>query len=708
MEPPATVSVSGHGNLAYLGAGLQINHFTPGTPESLATLSSPTIPPEPRDPKNFLGRSEDLRAAHSRLLDGAGGLWVEGATGVGKSELARHLARELRHEGVTVWWVRAADQQTILGALVSIAYQAGAREEDFRYMHPADVFLRTVERWADPWCIVLDDWAVTDPGGDLDAAASRWIRRPPEHGRFLVTSVRRPGAEFGWFTRTELGHLSADAAARILVAYAPDAGTLDEAVSLARALHFNAAALVGAGRYLQRARRQPLLDPSIQRTFLDYEAALQSIADEESAGDLFPYFNVVARTVDLLESQGLGGVGALTGLISVFPDRPLPVAVLESAVEYPLLSGLTTRRLSRGLDELAALRILDVDRNAAGDTLEMHGLFRSAQRLVGRVQGGVMENLDTAVSLLSDWTAAHPAHVPSEWKVWQIASPVLQQIGNGLGDARADPVRQQRLDELARRAAEFHYLAGQYEIAEASLRPLVGRMTEAETDPSLAVSTKVLLARVRREQGDFDEARELLSDSNRLAAERLGINDTPNREARLSLARTLREEGRVSEALELLTELVEIDAPFPKPGGTRDQNLTDWATLLNIGRCYRELGTAEQAVPITQRLCDSWDSWCSNSSLHYIDTQYEHAENLAAAGAFNLASELHNANITLARKLLGSDHLNVLIMKARILQANYAGLGPLQLDRKRKSLHAAISERFGTAHPLAVAVADGG
>jgi tetratricopeptide (TPR) repeat protein len=710
VDAAQSLRVSDHGNLAYLGAGLQINHFSYGTPESIANLAPPTAPPEPSDPHLFPGRQEDVEAVLRILRDrNSLGVWLEGETGVGKSELARYVASALTKQGSRVWWIRATDGQALLASLVSIAYQAGAKEVDFRYMHPADVFWRALGGLEDNWVIILDDWvnAVNDRSGDSDGGIA-WIRRPGLRGRFMVTSVFAPVAEFSWLHRKLLEPMSIDAASTLLVGLAPGAGTTDEAKTLAQTLHCNAVALVGAGRYLREIARSPSLDQGLPRTFSEYERAFRLTSEEDVANELFPYIKVLERSLDLLEGQGSTTAKPLASLISTLPGEPIPISLLSLSNGHAALSGVSGRQLSKGLTDLEGLKVLELRRSDDDlETMWMHGLVRDARRLMQRLKGEHMHNLDGVIAMLEQWADAHPSHAPLEWKAWQIVSPHFRGIGSGIDGAEADAERRRRILELHRRAAEFHYLAGQYEVAETVVHSLLERIAaQTVRDARLWVLANVLLARIRREQGYAPEARRLLDEIDGFARSHLKLAHTATREVGLSLARTVREEGDPEDALRRLAALIDFEVEFPKADVSVESNIVEWALLLNAGRCYRDLSRPDRAVAITQRLYENWDSWCTRDSLHFIDMQFEHAENLAAVGERDEAARMHSSNIEIARRLLGDDHLNVLILEATLLSSNYLALSTHGLKGEKSRLYSTIVDRFGDQHPLAVAVLD--
>lgn len=693
-------------SLAYLGFGLQINHFSPGASDSMVALAPDTAPPVPGDRSTNFGRDIDLANLLAELRSQKSrGLWLEGGSGVGKSELAKQLASDLQAEGVRAWWLHAGDEHSVTAALSSIAHQAGATDSDFRRMSPADVLWNALEHLDFEWIIIIDDWLVFDDPRWLQPDRVRWIRSPGNLGRIVVTSqLETPKVFASWMTTMHLSPIADNAGADLLLSLAPDAGTSVEALSLARSLRQNATALVGAGTFLREMGELPKLgDDHIPRTFAAYELALD--ATDGKHDEAFAYTTVLERSLDALVANGFSVVKPLASIIAQLSTEPVPVSILQHATCHPALADATSTTLARGLSRLAAFKIVDRRSMVNTDSVDMHAIHRMARRRAQRKEGSLTVDLSATIEMLEHWTRAHPAHSPSEWHVWQATSPHLRAVGEGVEGVHINSDLATRILNLRRQAAEFHYLAGQYEIAEMIVRDVLGRIAnDSAVSAETIVATKTLMARVRREQGDAGGARVLLEEARTTAAQILERNHPRVLDIELSFARTIREQGDIHGALDRLSELTDVDSPFPLDNGKFDSQFIDWAVRLNVARCHRDLGEAARAVELTERLYASWDQWCVRDSLHYIDMRYEFAENLRQAGRVGEATALHIENLDDARRMLGETHLNVLILQAGILDANCLGLTAAKLRAEREGLYGMIVARFGDDHPLGASV----
>lgn len=698
MEQSPSFDVSDHGTLAHLGAGLQFNHFSYGVSESLATLALPTAPPDPLHPSSLFGRRKDIEKILG-TLDSAdtAGIWLDGPAGVGTSEVARQVARRLEHGGRTVWWLRASEDQTLLASLVSIAHQAGAKERDFRYMHPADVLWRSLNSLTQPWAIVLDDWQ----GGGL---AHDWIRQPGAKGLIVVAGIGVPPPQLEWIYRAHLKPIGPLYAARLLRKLAPRGGTMKEARSLAEALSCNAMALVGAGRYLQRLSDVPNIGDDTPRTFASLETAYH-VSASAHFGEAFPFLKVLDKSLSLLDAQGSVAARPIINLIAALPCEPLPASIFRVAGGLPKLTEVTQTDIAQGLRDLEALQLVGFVNSEREPLIEMNRLVHGAQRFSQRSSAQATEELDLALKLLEKWTDKNPSHMPAAWHSWQAISPHLQTVGDS-GDVLLTVDQRKIVLDFRWRAAEFHYLAGQYEIAERICRSLLDTLdAQSESEADLWTSTSLLYARTLREQGDAPAAEACLMSLQALVQLNVMASSLSLRELDLSLARTRRELGKPREALKILESLVDFQATLPAPDASSRVTLNDWAILLNASRCFRELGDFDRAIAISDRLLLGWDAWCTRESLHFVDMQFEHAENLSASGEQTAATELRRSNLKVARKLLGKEHLNVLILEANQLAAS--GGRPAETNRRRRQLYARIAERFGEQHPLAVEVRAG-
>jgi hypothetical protein len=184
------------------------------TPEVMAVLRMGRPPSAPHYP---------FRESATCLIDGA--------AGVGKTELAAHCAEELAPDFTVVRWIRAHDREAVLEDLAAFADDLGIG----RYVEQGPFPARRLLALRDylvrhpGWLLVYDDvTAKTFEDGPGDPMGWRTLALPPEgYGSLLVTLREGTGsveAEHRTVTLTDLSH---DAAVEYLEkALARDRGKL--------------------------------------------------------------------------------------------------------------------------------------------------------------------------------------------------------------------------------------------------------------------------------------------------------------------------------------------------------------------------------------------------------------------------------------------------------------------------------------------------
>jgi transcriptional regulator with XRE-family HTH domain len=312
---------------------------------------------------DWLQRGLETRADRIQILCGLGGC--------GKTTIALGLARYAREHGYTVYWVSALVEDRLTTGMREIARELGAEDDEindawmgltsamdlvWRYLDAADV----------PWLLVIDnadvpDRLASDNGSPGDGTG--WAR-PSARGMTVITS--RVSSEDTWghgAERHTVNVLGIDDGADVLIDLAGQAGTVEEARTLAARLDGLPLALRLAGSYLARASRgagilrHQYRGYSGLRTFTAYTEALADMStvllDEgarHSVNDMQTesmHRQLVSRTwelsLDLLESQGLSESRMIMRLLSCFAATPFPVDCCRPRQYLIELTGLSRR-----------------------------------------------------------------------------------------------------------------------------------------------------------------------------------------------------------------------------------------------------------------------------------------------------------------------------------------------------------------------------
>ncbi|MGP4014309.1 tetratricopeptide repeat protein [Saccharopolyspora sp. 5N708] len=404
-----------------------------------------------------LGRDELLATVSASVRDRQRSVIVlHGAGGNGKTTLALQVAQDLGDE-VSVWWVDASSEVTLIGGLREVALQAGA---DPQQLHQAwtghssapDLLWRCLDQLQSRWLLVLDN---ADDPRLLAAAGYRvsdgngWLRKPrSDQGAVLVTS--RDANPATWAAHAVLhavAPLNVSDGARLLLNRAPKAGSAAGAEQLAQRLGGSPLALHVAGTYLATVTSAPPL-PGFDRVsdFAGYRAALDErlleLTEIPGLGGERRERELLHRTwelsLDLLVGRGQPMARTLLRLLSSLAATPVPHALLDSQLlsQSALFDSLTPRQLAelvgalRDMDLLDAAEVLDGDRGRAGGhtAIGLHPVIRDASRQ----QSDFAEHRDAytelGLKLLLKLTRHLDDESPDSWKLWRLLLPHCFQV----------------------------------------------------------------------------------------------------------------------------------------------------------------------------------------------------------------------------------------------------------------------------------------
>lgn len=166
------------------------------------------------------------------------------AGGYGKTTVALAVADEARGRGIDVWWVSAADAESLSAGMRALAVRLGATPERLRLAWSGrdgdapDLVWDLLTGHNRPWLLVVDnadDVRLLAAAGGRVADGTGWIRRPPPPGWLVVTSRNQSRSTWGDVVqRQPLDDLSAEDAAQVLHDRAGvPAGSDDQAAALA-------------------------------------------------------------------------------------------------------------------------------------------------------------------------------------------------------------------------------------------------------------------------------------------------------------------------------------------------------------------------------------------------------------------------------------------------------------------------------------------
>lgn len=505
-------------------------------------------------PPRILRDRTALRAALIADLARGGGIHViHGMGGSGKTSLAQWVFHEAVRQDMVGLWVTASDRMMLRAAMLAVAADRGADRGELIAAYngqraAADLVWHYLER-SERWLLVIDN--ADDP---MVLGEGGWLRSSAR-GTVLVTTRRANAALWLGATLHRLDVLPIEDAAQVLCDLAPDAGSLREAMAVARRLGCLPLALNLAGSYLSRQ----LLE---SWTMSDYHEHLQEdptgLIDQGADSPLADSRRLVSRTwqitLDALDIQGIPEATGLLRLLSCFSPEPLPLTVLAgNAVAATALADLDPplhdSRLETALRALLDHSLATLQQPVSGPDgkaarcVQVHGL------LLDSVHAGIpTEHRAIYVKAAADllMTALPPAVAPgaASTQLRFIAPHITALLHRAEADTAA-PVLQ-----VAVRAAQFIREAGDYTAA------LALAAQAASTSEEFQGPTHPDTLKARHEQGDLlrrlgklAEAEELLRQVHRQRARSLGADHPDTLQTAAVLSQPLYLLGRYDESL---------------------------------------------------------------------------------------------------------------------------------------------------------------
>jgi len=720
-------------------SGNQYNLFVGAAQaQSIASSAPPIVVPQKRVASGQLrGRSSLVDSVTSLLAyNGPNNsprrdrvVALYGLGGVGKTAVSLEVAHSFIEQGITTWWVSAEDTGSMRAAFHSVAFAAGAHDEDFNHAHPADVLWRHLNASTQPWLLVIDNAdepaTLGPPGGRL-ADGTGWLRVPSRESRGSVLLSTRDSRIDQWSPWTKLVHiepLGADFGAAVLMDLAFGAGSVEEAEKLATMLGGLPLALELAGRYIASAMTSLIPVEGSLRSFAAYKNSIErsmveiSMAEGSSDSKGDPRRTLSSTwemSVDLLERQGFSLARPLLRLLACFAPTALPYRVIlqpENLATSTLFPNPAPQRISDVLRALAGLglvslesaprapRTSDVDELWIG-TLTMHPLVRSTTQANLRKSSDSNAYLDLLTTVLSRSVSYLDTDNATDWGRWAILAPHCFAPIDLLYTS-SDVTKIRRALYPARQAAWYRYMAGLYKQAESDLQGLlsVAESSLGDSDEDV-LSVRNNLARCTREAGQGLVAEAMLRTILATAQRSLGSGHELTINTHINLARTMRENGNVALAeSEFRTILSKAREAL---GENHRDMLVAWLNLAVTLRRQRRFGQAEVEY---RAVLAAWRRNFPEEDLTTLDIRFELAETMRENGSPGAAVSEYKNLLSVLERVYGLDHPNAITVREGMAAALRAAG---DVEGARAELQGVLERsqlRLGQNHPFTQAVA---
>ncbi|WP_329235276.1 tetratricopeptide repeat protein [Streptomyces canus] len=595
---------------------------------------------------------------------------LSGAGGVGKSQLAASLARQLRDQEHTpgagldvLVWARATSPDQIITAYAEAAGQlhlAGVDREDEG--GAARLFMRWLAATRRRWLVVLDD--LTDP-----LPLEEWWPDSGAGNGWVLATTRREDAQLSGQGRTlvRLGLYTRDEASAYLRRRLTDAGhahlhDADWAGELADELGDLPLALGHAAAYLINTRR----------TMADYLTLLRDTSSR--LGDLLP---------TSADTEGYG--------------QPVTASLLLS---LEAVDQADTTHLARPLLQLASLMDPLGHPTAAWTTLTALGYLRTTRppqrRWLRRSHPAVtedevrsaLESLRTYALIAQD-TATAPIRMHA-----LTARAVRETIPSGMLPAMARTAADGILSLWPRHDHEERELAAALRANTVHLDELT-RPALWQPEVHLCI---YLVSSSLTDAGLYQQAVEHDERTARHSNDILGPDNPDTLSARNNLAVSYSDAGRVQDALDL-SERVLADCERVLGDGHPET----LSARNNLAVSYSAAGRVQDALDLCARVLVDCERVLGADHLETLSARHNLAVFYSDAGRVQDALDLCERVLTDYERVLGADHPETLSARHNLANS-YSAAGRVQdaLDLSARVL--ADCERvLGDGHPETLA-----
>jgi tetratricopeptide (TPR) repeat protein len=501
---------------------------------------------------------------------------LHGLGGQGKTTLAWAIAKRAEQRGIEVWWLSGAETSQLSAGMRQLAFELGAPmgEVDLAWRgHESapDLVWRLLNARAKRWLLVIDN--VNEPNtlaarGQPLAAGTGWLRPPASrNGRVLITSRESSSGRWAsWCELHPVNPLRLEDAARLLIAYAPQAGFIDDARALASRLGCLPLAIRFAGTQLASASLT--LVPGSVTTFRDYVDAMSEESDlhpetEEMRQGLALAWKVSQR---ILVQRKLAGAVDLLALLAHFAEAPVPVLLLNPAVmrTSAAFTALNAARLTRLLEALADVGLLEMLATTPARrfrSVTLHPLVRQWAKAVWsgdagerrQLVGRLLEHITTNISrkqLRHGAEGVSSPEDPSGWPLWQVLVEHAAAHERAVAEQEHPSFQEVMVLSASTEAALCNLRArGEYQVARSlseALYRLQSRVLGEQHPQTLA--NRHELALILTELGAYASARKHYEEILIRRQEALGDQDLLTLDTRHDLAYTIGQMGEYPAA----------------------------------------------------------------------------------------------------------------------------------------------------------------
>ncbi|MDQ2882872.1 MAG: tetratricopeptide repeat protein [Actinomycetota bacterium] len=677
----------------------------PGRSSNTSASELSVAVPEGMLEHRIRGRDE-LLAELATLVDTVGGRVVLcGAGGSGKSTIAYAIANEVSGRR-TVWWVDATTRDSLVAGLLEVAVQAGTPRAEAREVwrngeSAKDLLWQTLHSpTTRPWMLVVDN-------ADEPDLLAGWIREPAAGNTVLVTSRDQRAATWGRraVVRTIVPISDVDGAA-VLAELAPEAGSDDEARSLANRLGGLPLALMLVGSYLARTSSDPALPESrTPRSFAEYNAALDA-AFPDAISSLPHSWRLSCAwelSLDLLESRGITAARPLLRLIAFFTPNPLPTMVLKISImkrEVGLFADLDAAALEAAVHGLIGFGLLRRHRTSAdpraAEAFVLHPLVGEITRNQPDAAEHAALYRTLRVALLGKTAAELDPNDPAAWPSWRLLLPHCTFTDADTEHADGDEYLLQA--DLAYQAAQFARSAGLWSAAEEHYNTSLGFRARRvpPTHPNI-IATRHNLASLKRDQGRFREAEAEFRDIARIADRTLGPDHPNSLATRHELARVLRDQGKPEVAEREFSSLIPHMMRVLGP-----EHPHTLAARHELARALRDRGNLDDARSDFENLSAVMTRVLGADSPLTLAARHELADLLLHRGELAAAQAEFGDILAVETRTQGPEHPSTLVTRNGLARAVMAQ-GELDVAEAEIRDILAIWSRAGAGgHPYAL------
>ncbi|MEV0634041.1 FxSxx-COOH system tetratricopeptide repeat protein [Streptomyces sp. NPDC050619] len=760
---------------AAAGANQQETPEAESLMQSTTTTTPALLVNVPMRNTSFVGRQALLRAVEEQLAtqDTAAVLpnALHGLGGVGKSQLALEYIYTHQRDYKIICWIPAERESLILAALSSLATQLGVAPAAQDSMGaaaantavPAVLEALRTGRPFDNWLLVFDN------AEDIEAVRGYFPHNGP--GKVVVTSRNR-----GWervATSLPVNVFERDESIELLQKRAKDLSR-EDAHRLAEELGDLPLAVEQAGAWLG-------VTGMLVDEYLELLARRSpEILELDGAPD-YPVSVAAAWDISLerIKANNPAARQLLDICASMAPE-PIPRSVLRSSrgvTITPQIDGMLREsiRLNRAIRDLSQFSLIKVEPRS--DTLQMHRLLQTV--LLAKLSPEERESMrEAAHQLLS---AAKPGAYgsPLEWRDYQallphvLASQAVTSTDSWVRDLVYDTMwflyywgdhegaaafgRQAWSAWLAASGEEDIYVVRMTKGLGFLLRqvgqiresiPLTEKALEvsrrAGVEPEELIDSLCEMSDARRNQGRFQEARDLGKEATDLARSLFGTGDPATLRASHSWSVDLRLCGQYQEALTLDEETarqrdtlfgpvsfftlnslqcIGVDmretGQYPEARAFQedvyrrvfaafgDEHPLTLRVARELGVCRRRDGALAEGAKLAEDTLRSFKARYGDDHLDSLTTATNVLVDRRLAGDLEGSHRLAGATVTRLERRMGGNHAHTLVAKAN-LAATERAMGALDTAQELEDdVVRRLSDTVGPHHPFALTVGIG-